>query len=216
MRSSTLQVRVSVSNSERSQVLSNLMPGEALVTLDWAQKLTESYAREKQADYYGKAGMSWHVTHTVTNANGDLKAHTTFHMCGENTEQVRIVSLGEVFDHNLSFSKTKTRSLSLFPLKSSTFLLVFFQNGAITSIITKHALQELRHQGITRVIVRSDNAGESIRRLSVKNFISQRLTRAQTSSKVCKQQRRMWELKWLDYSTLRRKPVKADVIEVSS
>lgn len=79
---------MAVSTSERAEVLKKLQPGQALVTLDWAQKLNEMFSREKQEQYYGKAGLSYHVAHSITNINGELKSHTTVHMCGENVEQV--------------------------------------------------------------------------------------------------------------------------------
>ena len=83
-----LQVRVSVSTSERAQLLEKMEPGHALVTADWAQKLLPMYSREKQSDYFGKSGISYHVTYTTANIGGELCSHTTVHIVGESTEQV--------------------------------------------------------------------------------------------------------------------------------
>lgn len=46
----------------RIAVLNALKEQEVLVVLDWAMKFLHSKYRESQADWYGKCGVSWHIS----------------------------------------------------------------------------------------------------------------------------------------------------------
>lgn len=46
----------------RQDKLSQLKPNQALIVLDWAMKLIPIRHRETQADFFGKKGISWHVS----------------------------------------------------------------------------------------------------------------------------------------------------------
>jgi hypothetical protein len=48
------QLRSQLTNEQRTDIIQNLEPGEALVVADFAQKWLPSSYREKQVDYYGK------------------------------------------------------------------------------------------------------------------------------------------------------------------
>ncbi len=51
--------------SAKQSVLHNLKPTEALIILDWAMKFQQMKFREKQSDWYGKRGLSWHISTIV-------------------------------------------------------------------------------------------------------------------------------------------------------
>ena len=46
----------------RIEVLQELNPNEVLVTQDWAMKFLPQKYRETQADWFGKRGLSWHIS----------------------------------------------------------------------------------------------------------------------------------------------------------
>ncbi len=49
----------------KSDVIETLDESSALVVMDWAMKFVQVKFREKQSEWYGKRGMSWHVSSTV-------------------------------------------------------------------------------------------------------------------------------------------------------
>ena len=55
-------------NQERAKqsVLQELDETSALVIMDWAMKFLQLRHREKQADWHGKRGISWHVSSVIT------------------------------------------------------------------------------------------------------------------------------------------------------
>ena len=50
----------------KQKVLSSLDESSALIVIDWAMKFLQLRHREKQSDWYGKRGISWHVSTVVT------------------------------------------------------------------------------------------------------------------------------------------------------
>ena len=60
-------------NQEKSKidVLDNLTAEQVLVVMDWAMKwLPQSY-RETQKEWFGKKGISWHVSACITKVEKD-------------------------------------------------------------------------------------------------------------------------------------------------
>ena len=56
----------------RIDVLQELNPNEVLVTQDWAMKFLPQKYRETQADWFGKRGLSWHISkHIAQNCSQD-------------------------------------------------------------------------------------------------------------------------------------------------
>jgi hypothetical protein len=54
-------------NQEKAKqdALENLDESSALIVMDWAMKYLQVRYREKQSDWYGKRGMSWHVSSVI-------------------------------------------------------------------------------------------------------------------------------------------------------
>lgn len=63
-------------NQDRSRVdlLDTLKTSQILLVMDWAMKFLPLLHREKQSDWFGQKGISWHVTVGITkDNNGSLK-----------------------------------------------------------------------------------------------------------------------------------------------
>ena len=50
----------------KQHIIENLDDSSALIVMDWAMKFTQLKYREKQSDWFGKRGLSWHVSSVVT------------------------------------------------------------------------------------------------------------------------------------------------------
>ena len=55
-------------NQERAKqnVLDDLDESSVLIVADWAMKFEQTRFREKQSDWYGKRGLSWHVSSVIS------------------------------------------------------------------------------------------------------------------------------------------------------
>ena len=49
----------------KQDVLKSLDETSALITMDWAMKFQCQKYREKQSEWFGKRGLSWHVSSVV-------------------------------------------------------------------------------------------------------------------------------------------------------
>ena len=74
-----------------------------MLTADFAQKWLPQQSGEPSNDYYGKAGLSLHVTHALCrNQSGGLIIHTIAHNIGY-VEQVNFKLLFLVSKRNLEY-----------------------------------------------------------------------------------------------------------------
>lgn len=58
-------------------------PDAALMVMDWAMKLQQLRYREKQSDWYGKRGLSWHISTVISNdpkKKGSLELQSYTHL----------------------------------------------------------------------------------------------------------------------------------------
>ena len=55
-------------NQERAkqELLENLDPSSYLIVLDWATKFLQIRFHEKQSDWSGKRGLSWHISSVIS------------------------------------------------------------------------------------------------------------------------------------------------------
>ena len=68
-------------NQERGKqdVLDNLDESSVLIVADWAMKFEQTRFREKQSDWYGKRGLSWHVSSVISKVSStDTVVVTTY------------------------------------------------------------------------------------------------------------------------------------------
>ena len=66
----------------KQDLLKEKDPNTALIVMDWAMKFLQLKYREKQSDWFGKRGLSWHVSTviTVNKDTGDLDIQTYTHL----------------------------------------------------------------------------------------------------------------------------------------
>lgn len=64
----------------RKELLQTLEAHQVLVVMDWAMKWLPAHFREKQADFFGKRGKSWHVSVLIfRDSTQELKVNILFH-----------------------------------------------------------------------------------------------------------------------------------------
>lgn len=81
-------VRSTFSNLQRKIIIEKLWPYQALITLDFAQKLLPQRHSESQRDYFGKRGIVWHISHVLFHDGEELVQHSYVHILGYH-EQVK-------------------------------------------------------------------------------------------------------------------------------
>ncbi len=62
----------------RLDILQDLNPESALLVLDWAMKFLPRKFREAQSDWFGKRGISWHITVAIRKTEDDKMQMLTF------------------------------------------------------------------------------------------------------------------------------------------
>ncbi|EFP05927.1 hypothetical protein CRE_04967 [Caenorhabditis remanei] len=81
-------LRAAFTSQEREKIISGLKDNEALVTLDFAQKFLPKFHRELQSQYYGKKGVSYHISHVVAKIGDRLVQHSFVHVYSGPVTQV--------------------------------------------------------------------------------------------------------------------------------
>ena len=75
------QLRSLQQDKARTDILNSLEPNEVLITNDWAMKFLPQKYRETQADWFGKRGISWHISVAVHKCrNGNLLQQIYVHI----------------------------------------------------------------------------------------------------------------------------------------
>lgn len=66
----------------KHDIIRNLNDSSALVVTDWAMKFVQIKYREKQSDWFGKRGISWHVSTVILKqeASNDVEVQTYAHL----------------------------------------------------------------------------------------------------------------------------------------
>ena len=64
----------------RLDVLKSLDTRSVLLVLDWAMKYLPRKYRESQSDWFGKRGISWHITTAIRNSEGQPQMLTFLHI----------------------------------------------------------------------------------------------------------------------------------------
>lgn len=74
------QLRPINQDNARIQVIASLGDGDVLIVQDFAMKFMPSEYREAQSQFFGKRGISWHVTVCHRKVDGKLKSQTLIHV----------------------------------------------------------------------------------------------------------------------------------------
>ena len=55
----------------KQDILAKLDQSSCLLIIDWAMKFLQLRYREKQSDWYGKRGLSWHISSVISRSQSD-------------------------------------------------------------------------------------------------------------------------------------------------
>jgi hypothetical protein len=90
-------------DQSRLDILRNLGPDSALLVLDWAMKFLPRKFREAQSDWFGKRGISWHITVAMRRSEeGSMQMLTFVHVFEKCTQ-----SSGTVKSNKINCSRTE-------------------------------------------------------------------------------------------------------------
>ena len=107
-------------NQERAKqdIQEKLDSSSRLVVMDWAMKFLQLRYREKQSDWYGKRGLSWHVSSVVSkdDLTKKLQVTTYAHLFDQCTQDWYAVS--SIIEHLLTHLKAKHPLLESIYLRS--------------------------------------------------------------------------------------------------
>lgn len=82
----THQLRSVRQDRARMDILDTLDDSSVLITQDWAMKFLPQKYRESQSDWFGKRGISWHISVAVRKNQGKLQSQSFVHVV-ENCNQ---------------------------------------------------------------------------------------------------------------------------------
>uniref|UniRef100_A0A914VI08 Uncharacterized protein n=1 Tax=Plectus sambesii TaxID=2011161 RepID=A0A914VI08_9BILA len=89
------QLRSVLSSTTRKNIVEELGTegnADALLTLDWAMKWLPTKARETQKDFFGKKGISWHITHVLRRSQDDnFEQRTLVHITEQSSQDSETV-----------------------------------------------------------------------------------------------------------------------------
>lgn len=87
----------------RTDVLELLDEHSVLITQDWAMKFLPEKYRETQADWFGKRGISWHISVVARKVQGQLQHQTLIHIVKNSNQESDTVLW--IMDHVLKTLK---------------------------------------------------------------------------------------------------------------
>lgn len=81
------QIRSIQQDKARTDILDALDDASVLITQDWAMKFLPQKYRETQTDWFGKRGISWHISVAVKRSTSGKLQHQVFVHIVENSSQ---------------------------------------------------------------------------------------------------------------------------------
>lgn len=85
------QLRMVHQDNARVDIIDSLDEQSALLVQDFAMKYLPKHYRETQAQFFGKRGISWHITVCQTNINGEFCAQTFVHIIESRAQDSKTV-----------------------------------------------------------------------------------------------------------------------------
>ena len=104
------QLRSVRQDRARTDVLDALDEYSLLITQDWAMKFLPQKYRESQSDWFGKRGISWHISVVVRKKHGVLESQSFVHIA-ENSNQDSLLVV-RIVEHVLRTLKNEHPELS--------------------------------------------------------------------------------------------------------
>lgn len=108
-------LRAVAKDQKRKDTLESLQPQSGLIVMDWAMKYLPRFHREGQSDWFGKRGLSWHISVLFSKIDGELEAETFIHAfqtCAQDATTVTAIV------HHLLKELSKQHTLSTVALRS--------------------------------------------------------------------------------------------------
>lgn len=101
----------------KQDILSNLDQSSCLIVMDWAMKFLQLRYREKQSDWYGKRGLSWHISSVISRSQSDTTEVISYaHLFDQCTQDWYAVT--SIIEDLLTQLKTKNPLLQRVYLRS--------------------------------------------------------------------------------------------------
>ena len=167
----------------RQELIENLPDDTIFVSMDWAMKWLLEKFREPQSDFFGKRGISWHITvviRTNTNANelesGDEEDHSPITESNTQTNRYLHIIFVHFFDECAQDSEAVVAILHDVPIRMKKFdtsnqqclytigqcqMLSFGSNDSVTS--TAFQRNESKHS--SHGLLRSSERQRSMRQI---------------------------------------------------
>lgn len=95
----------------RTDILEILDENSVLITQDWAMKFLPQKYRETQADWFGKRGISWHISVAIRKVQGVLQHQTLIHVVQNSSQETETVTW--IMEHVLATLKQDHPELSV-------------------------------------------------------------------------------------------------------
>lgn len=104
------QLRMVHQDVARSDAIDSLGEDSTLITQDFAMKFLPAQYRETQAEFFGKRGISWHLTVCQSNKGGEMVAQTFVHIIESGVQDSNTVV--SVMEHVLQTLKCENPTLN--------------------------------------------------------------------------------------------------------
>ena len=104
------QLRCSRQDEARTNVLDNLDQNSVHITQDWAMKFLPQKYRESQSDWFGKRGISWHITVVARKVQEHFQHQSFIHIV-ENSKQDSMTVV-RIIEHTLRTVKNEHPELT--------------------------------------------------------------------------------------------------------
>ena len=109
------QLRSLQQDNARSTALTSLDESSVLITQDWAMTWLPQRYRETQAEWFGKRGISWHVSVVVRKLADQLEQQTLVHILEESSQDADAVV--RVLQHTLRSLKVERPKIKFASLR---------------------------------------------------------------------------------------------------
>jgi hypothetical protein len=102
----------------KQDIIKALNSSSILIIMDWAMKFLQLRYREKQSEWYGKRGLSWHISSVISRneKSGELQVTSYAHLFDKCTQDWYAVS--SIIENLLQYLKNKNPKLCKAYLRS--------------------------------------------------------------------------------------------------